>query len=99
MDELIEALQFIKQFMFDPTDRYFAQAEHDIWYIHGIDLEKMTAADVRKLCDYGFYPGMDDDYTSEELQNIGFEDITDIVWNKHKYDFSNCLHSYRYGSC
>jgi hypothetical protein len=30
MDKLIEALQFIKQFMSDPECKFFAQAAHDI---------------------------------------------------------------------
>ena len=68
----------------------------------GVDLEKMSAEEVKKAVEYGFYPGFEEVNFIEECfgeEDFEWKDLTDEIWDKMKYDLSDCLYSYRYGSC
>ena len=102
MKELIEALQFILPFMKNPDAYAPCQCAHDVLYIWGVDLPKMTAEDVKKLNDMGFNPGFDEEVYIEECfgdEDYCWDDITDEIWDKMKENLSDCLYSFRYGSC
>ena len=102
MENLIEALQFILQFMKNPDEYAPCQCAHDVLYIWGVDLTRMKAEDVKKIANFGFYPGFEDCDFIEEcfgVEDYDWEGITDEIWNKMKYTLSDCLYSYRYGSC
>lgn len=102
MENLIEALQFILQFMKRPDDYAPCQCAHDVLYIWGVDFSKMNADDVKKLNDMGFNVGFEEERFIEECfgnDDYVWNDLTDEIWNKMKYSLSDCLYSYRYGSC
>jgi hypothetical protein len=102
MKKLIEALQFILQFMKNPDEYAPCQCADDVLCIWGVDFSKMTADDVKKIANFGFYPGFgEDDFIKECFGDkyYDWEYITDEIWDKMKYTLSDCLCSYRYGSC
>ena len=102
MKDLIKALQFILQFMKDPDDKYPTACGHDTLYIWGIDFSKMSYQDVKKLLDYEFFPGTDDDWdiiVDYLGEDNGWDDLTEETWLALRYNISDCVHSYRYGSC
>lgn len=103
MKKLIEALQFISQFMSDPDCEYPTACEHDDFYVWGVDLTKMSYQDVRYLIDTcEFMPGMDDEFgTVLECvgEDGGWDDLTEEAWFRLRDELSNCVHSYKYGSC
>jgi hypothetical protein len=107
MDKLIEALQFIKQFMMNPDNEFPTACEHEILYVCDVDLSKMTAEDVRKLHKLGFMVGdrendnyclSDEDgiYTNEYFDP---DEITEEQWKKLRDNIDTCVSSYKYGSC
>ena len=102
MKRLIEALQFILQFMKDPECKFPTACAHDVLYIWGVDLPKMTAEDVKKLDDMGFNVGFEEERFIEECfgnDDYAWKDLTEEIWDKMKDSLSDCLYSYRYGSC
>ena len=102
MKKLIEALQFISQFMKDPDCEYPTTCEHDEFYIWDVDLTDMTYQDVRQLLDYGFMPGTDDEYDIA-LDYLGeccdWDNLTEEGWLQLRDQLSSCVHSFNYGSC
>lgn len=102
MKKLIEALQFILQFMKNPDDYAPCQCAHDVFYIWGVDFSKMTVDDVKKLDNMGFNVGFEEERFIEECfgnDDYEWSDLTDEIWGKMKNELSDCLYSYRYGSC
>lgn len=103
MKKLIEALQFISQFMKDPDCEYPTGCEHDVLYVWGVDLTKMSYQDVWYLIDTcEFMPGVDDDYHTVR-ECLGdcwdWDDLTEEAWFRLRDELSSCVHSYKYGSC
>lgn len=105
MKNLIEALQFILQFMKNPDDKFPTACEHDILYVCGIDFSKMSCEQARTLASvHGFYPGSDNDW--EYVCGVAGDDFDweHMIEDQWKLILDNaclddCVHSYRYGSC
>lgn len=105
MNKLIEALQFLLQFMKDPDEEFPTHCEHDILYICGVDFSKMSLEDARKLDNYGFMVGdMEYDtykYSNDagEICDVDLDNMTEKQWEEFKENLSDCVSSYHYGSC
>lgn len=64
MKDLIKALLFIQQFLKDPDTKYPTACTNEDFYVCGMDLEKMSFEDVKKLLnEFDFMPGSDDDWS------------------------------------
>lgn len=103
MKRLIEALQFIMQFIDDPDCAYPTSCEHDDFYVWGVDLTKMSYQDVRYLIDTcEFMPGTDDEFDIA-LDYLGeccdWNNLTEEGWLQLRDQLSSCVHSFKYGSC
>ena len=101
MEELIEALTFIKGFMKDPYCKYPTACDYKDFYVCGVDLERMTIEDVRKLSTFGFMAGSDEDWGLYEYyfgKDFAYEKMNDAQWDIVKRELSDCVHSFRYGS-
>lgn len=100
MEEFIKAITFLSKFI-DKNRKYPISCEHDVLYVWGVNFDNMTAEDVRKLDELGFGVGHDDDYGSETLQETAWTTITDEQWQKIKDlgILTDCVHSFRFGSC
>lgn len=108
MNKLIEALQFLLQFMKDPWEEFPTHCEHDILYIWGVDFSKMSLEDARKLDSYGFMVGdmeydtykyFDDEGNYMEDVEFDLNTMTEKQWEDFKETLSECVTSYHYGSC
>lgn len=102
MKNFIEALQAILPFMKNPDAYAPCQCSHDVLYIWGVDFTRMKSEDVKKIVELGFYPGFEDcDFIEYCFENEDYDwkDLTDEIWDKMKCELSDCLYSYRYGSC
>ena len=107
MKDLIEALKLLWPCLKDPNTKWPTSCEHEILYICGVDMNKVTVDDVHLLAIYGFIPGSDEDYRYTSIYNendeyegdIDFEHIDEETWNNIKYEITNCFRSYRFGSC
>ena len=89
--------------MSDPDCKFPTACEHDMLYVWGIDLTKMSYQDILRLLEYGFIPGMDDEY-DDVAEYLGEcfdweDDLTEEAWLQLREQLSNCVHSYEYGSC
>ena len=59
MDKLIEALQIFLKY---DNQKFPTHCEHDeLWILGNYDPERMSAEDVEKLSDLGFYYSEDDE--------------------------------------
>lgn len=107
MKDLIEALTILLKYMIDPDNRWPTACEHDMMFVWGVDIKKVTVEDVRKLSTLGFMPGfdyVDFEYVDKTLGHDfaiegTFENVTPEQWDMVKGNLSNCFHSQRYGSC
>ena len=102
MKKFIEALQAILPFMKNPDAYAPCQCEHDILYIWGVDFTRMNSEDVKKIVKFGFYPGFEQcNFIKECFGNKDYDwkDLTDEIWDKMKNYLSDCLYSFKYGSC
>lgn len=88
--------------MEDPDCKFPTACEHDMLSVWGIDLTKMSYQDILRLLEYGFIPGMDDEF-SVVLEYVGegngWDDLTEEDWLQLRTELSSCVHSYEYGSC
>lgn len=111
MKKLIEALQYLLKFIKNPEENLVA-CEHDIMRIWDVDVKSMTLEDVKKLYALGFNVGDTeyDDYhfwgkdgkrTDREFDISPYADgeMTEADWEAIKDQLSECVSSYRYGSC
>lgn len=100
MEEFIKALVFLSKFV-DKQKKYPVHCEYEVLYVYGVRFDSMTADDVRKLDELGFGVGHDDDYVSEALQETSWTNITDEQWQKIKDlgILTDCVHSFKWGSC
>lgn len=102
MKKFIEALQVILPFMKNPDAYAPCQCDHNVLYIWGVDFTRMKTEDVKKIVELGFYPGFEDCNFIEDCfgnEDYYWKDLTDEIWDKMKCELSDCLYSYRYGSC
>lgn len=102
MKDLIEALTLFITLLERPDCYAPIHCEHDIFYVCGIDMDKVTAEHVRKLAKLDFYPGADEDYSiREEMFGSDFEweTVTDEQWEQIKDSLTDCFYSFRFGSC
>jgi hypothetical protein len=102
MKKFIESLQVILPFMKNPDVYAPCQCEHDVLYIWGVDFTKMNSEDVKKIVEFGFNPGFEQcDFIRECFGNedYAWKDLTEEIWNKMKNSLSDCLYSFKYGSC
>lgn len=111
MKELIEALQYLLKFIKNPEEHLVA-CEHDIMRIWDVDVKAMTLDDVKKLESLGFIVGDSeyDDYyiwgkdgkrtdRQFDLSSLCDDEMTEADWEAVKDQLSECVSSYRYGSC
>lgn len=111
MKKLIEALQYMLKFMKCP-DEPCVSCEHDIMRIWEVDVKAMSLEDVKKLDALGFIVGDSeyDDYhiwgkdgkrTDREfdVSPLCGDEMTEADWDAVKDQLSECVSSYRYGSC
>ena len=92
MKDLIEALTILLKYMIDPDNRWPTACEHDIMFVWGVDIKKVTVEDVRKLSTLGFMPGFDHvdfEYVDRTLGHDfaiegTFEDVTpnNGIWSR-----------------
>lgn len=103
MKDLIEALLFIQQFMKEPNNKYPTACEHDDFYVCGVDLEKMSFEDVKRLLNkFDFIPGADEDwhlFTNLFGEDFNMDEMTQEQWVSIRGALSDCVHSFRFGSC
>ena len=106
MKKLIEALQYMYQFLEYPDEDRTTSCEHDVFYVCDVNLKKMTAEDVHKLFELGFVPGTDEDYRYVEEQlghdfaiSGDWSVITEEQWQNVREYLTGAMWSYVYGSC
>lgn len=104
LDKFIQGLQLIREkFLRDGDRGHDVCAEHDAITVWTIDWDKVTAEDIRKMDDLGFFPGMDGDLcdvedilADEDLplpegEYFDFSKITDEQWEVLKKYPENCF--------
>lgn len=102
MEKLIEALKFIMGFMKKPETEWPTACEHDDFYVCRVDLERMSIEDVKKLDELGFLVGSDDNWSIFESmfgKDFEYEDMTEEQWLAIRGYLTDCVHSFKYGSC
>lgn len=72
--------------------------EHDVMYVCGVDMNKLSLDDVHKLYELGFIPG-DGDCDYELCEDVDFKTIIQKEWDSIKNELTDCFYSYRFGSC
>ena len=98
MKDLIAALLIFARCL--KKENAYAQihCEHDVMYVCGVDMNKLSVDDVHKLYELGFIPG-DGDSDYEICEDVDFETITQKEWDNIKNELTDCFYSYRFGSC
>ena len=102
MSDLLEALTILWKYIAGYHEKYPLHCEHDVLFVCGIDFSIMDHKTIKKLIEFGFIPGIDDDWdTVEAMLGKGFDwdDMTEEEWKKISPNITACMHSYRYGSC
>ena len=106
MEDLIKALNIIWPYLEDYNNKWPTSCEHDILYVCGVDMNKISLEEIHELDRLGFLPGSDEDADiciyndkGEYEGSIDFENIKQNDWDKIKGNLTNCFRSYRFGSC
>ena len=86
--------------MKDPDCKYYpTTCVGGMLYVWGIDLTRMTYQDLLRLFEYGFMPGMEDDYgilTKYLGEDSDWTDLTEEVWLQLRDQLSDCVRSYEF---
>ena len=103
LDNFIEGLQLIRDKFLKDGESWLSTGYQAI-FVCNIDWNKVTAEDVRKMCDLGFYPGDDEEDLGEvtdeqlkkvldslmnEIGEIELQKLTDEQWEVLKKSLSN----------
>ena len=106
MEDLIKALNILWPYLSEYNSKWPTHCEHDILYVCGIDMDKISLEEVHELSKLGFLPGGDEDpeiciYNEEGEYDgsVDFENISQKDWDDIKDNLTNCFRSYKYGSC
>ena len=97
MNELIEAFTILSKYLSDYGNKFPTLCEHDVFYVCEVNVSDITAEEVRRLYELGFIPGNQDD--GDIREDIELSEIDQETWDNIKDRFTECFHSYRYGSC
>ena len=96
MKDLIKALTIIQNYLLHP-EHSTTSCDEGIFYVYGIDLNKINVDTIHELYNLGFILGTGND--DIDICHINYSPINDIYWNELKVKLGNCFRSYKYGSC
>lgn len=103
MKDLLEALTILWKYITGYNEKYPLHCEHDVLFVCGIDFSIMDYKTMKKLIDFGFIPGNADDDCNTVVamlgENFDWNNMTKEEWKKVSSSITDCMHSYRYGSC
>lgn len=107
MEDLIKALNILWLCLNEYNSKWPTSCDHDVLYVCGVDMNKLTLENIHELAKLGFIPGSDDDAyyiciyneNGEYEGDVDFENISQEELDNIKDNITNCFHSYRFGSC